>query len=689
MADITGPRNPFVGPVPFSADDKDFFFGRETEEKLLYATAITDRIVLFYAKSGAGKTSLINTSLIPSLRKKYQVLPIGRVGRDLPAGSSYDQVYNVYTFNTLLNLGVKSKSKELETKTLVSIKNEKLVDIDFERPHWLIFDQFEELVTTHPEHHEKRADFFDQLRDLLEADKYLSVVFTMREDYLADIDDYAPHLPGRLNVRLRMTPLRAEKAIEAIQRPAEKAGREFPKDAAKFIVEDLSHLRIAGREDPIRGEFIEPLHLQIVCYTFWEKLNELAQNGEPTSPITLNIVKQYARVDQVLESYYDNIIRGTVETMSGATEAELRRWIGEKLITSTGIRAQVNRGYFKTDGLPNRVVDYLQQAHLLRVEQSRGGQWYELSHDRFISPIIQSNKKWLAENDSPMGKAATEWIHKKRDSSLLYRGRLLKEAEKTYDRAKLTPVERDFLNASISAEKRNKFFTWAAVVGIPIIIGILSWYARYQKSERVEVKEQFDQQKQISTQLSAELERTGLTPEILASSSPAPSPSPEQISEVFTENNPLVGVVHWRLKPNGDVEYLDNWDTQNIITVDIPQLKDVPGANGGKIQFNKLAADQLKAAWAEVESEDLLDRVLSWEGSLARKSVKGRLSSHALGLAFDINFKFNPSGVVPPAADEEGSVRELVPIFEKHGFVWGGTWKFPDGGHFQVRTLQP
>jgi hypothetical protein len=138
---------------------------------------------------------------------------------------------------------------------------------------------------------------------------------------------------------------------------------------------------------------------------------------------------------------------------------------------------------------------------------------------------------------------------------------------------------------------------------------------------------------------------------------------------------------------NGTVEYLDNWDKNNIITVDIPQLRNVQGANNGKIQFNRLAANQLKAAWAEVEAQGLLDRVLSWQGSLARKAIGNRLSSHALGLAFDINIDANPTGVVPALQGDQGSVRELVPIFQKYGFTWGGNWSVPDGGHFEITKL--
>ena len=59
--------NPYVGPRSFERKERALFFGREREARDLLALAISKRLVLFYAPSGAGKSSLINARLIPSL----------------------------------------------------------------------------------------------------------------------------------------------------------------------------------------------------------------------------------------------------------------------------------------------------------------------------------------------------------------------------------------------------------------------------------------------------------------------------------------------------------------------------------------------------------------------------------------------------------------------------------------------
>src|SRR3954469_7035874 len=95
--------NPYVGPRTFTDQDKELFFGREREARELLARVIAERLVLFYAQSGMGKTSLLNTRLIPQLQKeKYAVLPVGRVSGELPKGVG--DVHNIFSFNLLLHL---------------------------------------------------------------------------------------------------------------------------------------------------------------------------------------------------------------------------------------------------------------------------------------------------------------------------------------------------------------------------------------------------------------------------------------------------------------------------------------------------------------------------------------------------------------------------------------------------------
>ena len=58
----------------------------------------------------------------------------------------------------------------------------------------LIIDQFEEIITSHPDRWHERENFFRQLNQALLDDPNLWVVLTLREDYIAALDPYAPLL---------------------------------------------------------------------------------------------------------------------------------------------------------------------------------------------------------------------------------------------------------------------------------------------------------------------------------------------------------------------------------------------------------------------------------------------------------------------------------------------------------------
>lgn len=137
-----------------------------------------------------------------------------------------------------------------------------------------------------------------------------------------------------------------------------------------------------------------------------------------------------------------------------------------------------------------------------------------------------------------------------------------------------------------------------------------------------------------------------------------------------------------------NIRVTDNWEKQNIIIVDIPQLKAIAGSS--KVQFHRLGANQLIKLWADWESAGLLHFVRTWEGTYVPRFVRGStktLSNHSFGSAFDINAAWNGYGVQTALVGYKGSVREMVQIANANGFYWGGHFSKLDGMHFEVAKL--
>ncbi len=219
----------YVGPQPFEEKDKAIFFGRDREVRDLLSIVIANRLVLVYAQSGAGKTSLIKAGLIPLLKeKRFEVLPVARV-KGIPLKNvTFDEISNIYVFITLTSW---VKKGEYDVESLAKMKladylnaRERMHDNHgMPLPRVIIFDQFEEIFSLYQDRWKDREGFFEQISDALEADPLLRVVFVIREDFIAQLDPYEDLLPEGLWTRFHMERLRREACTARDQRAGKKS----------------------------------------------------------------------------------------------------------------------------------------------------------------------------------------------------------------------------------------------------------------------------------------------------------------------------------------------------------------------------------------------------------------------------------------------------------------------------------
>jgi hypothetical protein len=99
-------------------------------------------------------------------------------------------------------------------------------------------------------------------------------------------------------------------------------------------------------------------------------------------------------VEAALRHHYDGAIAEAVKI--GVDEAELRMWFAEKLITPAATRGLVYQGVADTGGMSNDIIALLDSMHVVRPEIRGTDSWYELTHDRLVAPIRESNESWFA-----------------------------------------------------------------------------------------------------------------------------------------------------------------------------------------------------------------------------------------------------------------------------------------------------
>lgn len=410
--------NPYVGPSPFSPEEAEYFFGRDAEARELLSLVMAYPAVLFYSPSGAGKTSLVNARLLEALRKQHaHVRGVVRLGGQPADGPKLEEIGNVFLYNALLSLGgsrVRPGRRALDAGSLTKLLGE-LPRPDAPRGvhplHVIVFDQFEEIFTAFPERWHDQEGFFDAVGAALEADPLLRVLLVMREEHLAALDPYAAMLPGRMQHRFRLERLRQKAAKLAAEGPAAKAKRPFKEGVADELVRNLQQVPVktaGGEVVTVPGEFVEPMHLQVVCQRLWKTTEGLPEIDE--GPIV-----KHGDVDAALADYYEDCLKEIAANKKRKVDVPaLRLWFEKHLITELGTRGTVFMGADGTaEGLSRDVVNMLVEQRLIRLEPRAGAEWYELTHDRFINPILQSNMRWLEQR-------AEEWARSGRpDTSLL------------------------------------------------------------------------------------------------------------------------------------------------------------------------------------------------------------------------------------------------------------------------------
>jgi WD40 repeat protein len=507
--------NPYVGPQSFTEMDAPRFFGRERELHDLVNLVIAERIVLLYAPSGAGKTSLLQAGLIPVLRDEgFRVLPLIRVNEP-PDDTASAETTNRFVVSTLRSLEKGRPEEEridLDSPALASITLKQYLDrlprprgdgIDGDGPEYdvLIFDQFEEILTIEPTSlavRKTRFEFFDQIAEAL-YDSQRWAVFTLREDYLAGLDPYRQPVPTRLANHFRLDLLKVQDAGRAITLPPQaappttQAGAApphspftFTEEAVASLLKDLGGTSGEGADQsaatqPDDALYIEPLHLQVVCARLWSQARP-----EPGSVITVDQIEASDDVDSALRAYYDEHVAKIAESFPEVEQRDIRDWFEHGLILKEqGIRGQVAHGVKQSGGLDNHVVDALVEAKLVNRETRLKATRYELAHDRLIGPVRSSNDSWSATHLNQTQRVAGEWDRAdKPDTALLgVRDWVRAKRWSSQPGVQLRDYEQRFVDQSGAALTKRLLYV---VLPVALFMAALVFYWRWEETNQSE-----------------------------------------------------------------------------------------------------------------------------------------------------------------------------------------------------------
>lgn len=434
----------YPGPQPFSYDDRELFFGRAREVEYLSTVIVNNKTTILHAKSGFGKSSLLNAGLIPDLLKNYdcQIIRVRFHNYDpehfsdpcttLFNALKIEQATKADYLHRILDSAPPSAwryFKQIQAQAPVSVETEEdQVLLIPERTYILIFDQFEELFTYPAEHvqnvgkqlqdllmnripddyqqilkesykDKELLEYYDNEFKVLDKDFPIKIVFSVRSDrfnLLTHLTDYIPNLLSNTHKLSRMT---VEQVKMAITEPA-KVNNGFISPAFHFDPALVDKIISFLTSNPKRkdNKKIDISEMQIICqrieeivvdyYRRWEDVNDplLTEDIVLQSPMIKDKEHPYS---EIIKNYYHQ----TIESINDEVEQLIARFfIERKLIDSyTKNRISLDDAFIQQIGIKPETLQALIDKRIVRVEiNSVSGRSYEISHDSLVTPITNA-----------------------------------------------------------------------------------------------------------------------------------------------------------------------------------------------------------------------------------------------------------------------------------------------------------
>lgn len=309
------------GPLFYRETDQDIFWGRDKEIDDIYYLVSNSDFSICYAKSGEGKSSLINAGLIPLLRKRG-FLPIcirftsNNYKEKKP---NFDNIIGEITEEAINKVENGSIYKSLDINLLqdeISLcdalwwklrVNEIRKDAFTQLTPVLIFDQFEEVFTC-SENIEWVSRFFawleclyNDMNPLDDANigrlpKKFKVLLSLRSEYVCELDYWSMQryfIPSLKNNRYYLKALTGKGAETIVNEIL--SGTEISNISKEEVINFSQNDEIekSGADIPCKSALKLSLLLD-TCYRYSEKIKDLVdKNGNALS------------FADILEIYYD------------------------------------------------------------------------------------------------------------------------------------------------------------------------------------------------------------------------------------------------------------------------------------------------------------------------------------------------------------------------------------------------
>ncbi|MFI6744348.1 hypothetical protein ACIBI9_66815, partial [Nonomuraea sp. NPDC050451] len=401
----------YLGLASYDTHDSGRFFGRDRLVEELHELLRRHRFAAVFGPSGSGKSSLLRAGLVPAARRETA-----------PSGESFGQ--------SLIFTPGEHPMRHAD----------RLLPGEDDSDALIVVDQFEEVFTLCQDAGE-RGRFIDLLLSAREAQSRMRVVIAVRADFYGRCAEHRELTAALREANLLVGPMHPDELREAIVRPAIAEGLTVERALTAAIVADVAD---------------EPGALPLMSHALREVWRR--RTGKM---LTLDAYESVGRVHGAISHSAEELYTGLSPAQARIARRVLLRLIqpGEQAQDTRrpAARAELDPFGEADTGL---VLEQLAGARLLTLHQDT----VQLAHEALIEswPRLRG---WVDEGRDrlrahrQLTDAATAWQAQGRDAGLLYRGTRLAVVGKLLlepgDRDDLTPLERDFVQASAALARRT------------------------------------------------------------------------------------------------------------------------------------------------------------------------------------------------------------------------------------------
>jgi hypothetical protein len=202
---------PYIGLIPFTDADSEYFFGRDKEIDLIIANLFASKFTLLYGKSGVGKSSIMNAGVLTKLRdRKSLACVIFKEWRQESSTGLKISIYNA--IKSITGKDIQPLNTEISLREFLHQYLDPLPELRL----MIIFDQFEDYFL-----YTSANDPFSIEFPSVVMDRELAVSFlvSIREDSVAKIDRFEGSIPVLFDNILKIDSLNSGDARDAITKP--------------------------------------------------------------------------------------------------------------------------------------------------------------------------------------------------------------------------------------------------------------------------------------------------------------------------------------------------------------------------------------------------------------------------------------------------------------------------------------